>query len=119
MNISYEHKAKTGFDINLEQIKQKLRDEIAGFEKFVSILVTILDLLIYPIFISPFIMIGFKRFLKNYHSFQAVIYVIRFNRGKEVDNYFLTNEFDQIDTKRQANGKSSVLPLLPAEREKV
>lgn len=58
LNISYEHEAKTDFDLNLEQIKQKLHDEIAGFEKFLSILVTILDLAIYPIFISPFIMVS-------------------------------------------------------------
>lgn len=118
MNITYEHEAKTDFDINLERIKQKLRDEIAGFEKFLSFLVKMLDLLIYPIFISPFIMVSWTGAWDTV-LFQAVIYIVRFNRGEEVDNYFLTKEFDQIDTKRQANGKSSILPLLPAERKKV
>ncbi|KAI6190062.1 DC-STAMP domain-containing protein [Aphelenchoides bicaudatus] len=104
LNIAYKHEVKTDFDKNLDKIKKKLREEIAGFESFLKFLVTVLDLLVYPIFISPFIM--------------AILYVIRFNRGEEVDNYFLTKDFDQIDTKRQANGKSSLLPLMPEERTK-
>lgn len=55
MKLNYTYKAKTDFDINLDKIKRKLREEIAVFENFLAFLVTILDLLIYLIFVSPFI----------------------------------------------------------------
>ncbi|KAI6237133.1 DC-STAMP domain-containing protein [Aphelenchoides besseyi] len=104
MSINYTHTADTDFNVNVNEIKRRLHDEIAAFEWFANAIARVLDLLMWLVLISPIL--------------SAIVYVSRFHLGESVDNYFLDSNFEQIDERRQANGQFALLPLLPDERKK-
>ncbi|CAG9536991.1 unnamed protein product [Cercopithifilaria johnstoni] len=48
----------------------------------------------------------------------ALVYVMKYKQKEKADNFYITEEFRNVDMIREAQGQPSLLPLLPKEREK-
>ncbi|KAE9548903.1 hypothetical protein FO519_007885 [Halicephalobus sp. NKZ332] len=83
-------------NIKMEEFKKKLRSEIAIFESFLFFVISTSNLMIFFVFLTPFL--------------DSVLYITRFNRIEKIDNYFLTEEIKSIDKQRKTRD-SNIFPL--------
>ena len=92
-------------NLRINEFKTKLRSEVAFFELILSFILWISDLMIYTVFFIPFA--------------TSVLYIIKFNRMEDIDNYFLTQELKDVDENRKRIQKTSIFPLNEEEANTV
>ncbi|CAG9536992.1 unnamed protein product [Cercopithifilaria johnstoni] len=86
------------------KMKEELERILNRFQIFVDILVTTISFIIPNLIIITLLM--------------ALVYVMKYKQKEKADNFYITEEFRNVDMIREAQGQPSLLPLLPKEREK-
>uniref|UniRef100_A0AC34GVZ9 Dendritic cell-specific transmembrane protein-like domain-containing protein n=1 Tax=Panagrolaimus sp. ES5 TaxID=591445 RepID=A0AC34GVZ9_9BILA len=97
-NYSIEHK----MNLRMDDFRKILRSEVSEFETFLTWVSFICDIIAYPIIALPF--------------FTSVLYIIKFNRTDKSDNYFITEDFLQIDQNREAIHTKKIIPMSVPEQ---
>uniref|UniRef100_A0A915EV15 Dendritic cell-specific transmembrane protein-like domain-containing protein n=1 Tax=Ditylenchus dipsaci TaxID=166011 RepID=A0A915EV15_9BILA len=104
LNVNHSFSLEQKLNFRAEEFRHQLKQEIAGFEKFIDVIVIILDICMLPIMLLPFIWAG--------------IYIAKFNRNSKSDNYYIDKSIEETDERRKALGLSSLLPLTKTEKKK-
>uniref|UniRef100_A0AC35GQP5 Dendritic cell-specific transmembrane protein-like domain-containing protein n=1 Tax=Panagrolaimus sp. PS1159 TaxID=55785 RepID=A0AC35GQP5_9BILA len=97
-NYSIEHE----MNVRMDDFRKILRSEVSDFETFLKVIASFSDVISYPIIALPF--------------FTSIWYIIKFNRRETSDNYFITEEFLQIDKNRDAIHTKKIIPLSAPEQ---
>ncbi|CAD5231776.1 unnamed protein product [Bursaphelenchus xylophilus] len=103
LNVTHIYEQTNALALNFDVVKNKLRDEVSGLETFIRAVIWLLNALLLPMMLWPFV--------------TASIYVLRFYRFPMYDNYFISERLDEIEVERRRTGRTTVLPLMPGERK--